>query len=415
LSRPITNGAVRNFLNGIASGGLVADPNRITQDELAKLRSEGRINDMPPLEDQVDGVLDAADDLIGQPCNPDDVSQFPQLSCQATQDWEVTPPLIRNALKGDLIIVSSCETIGGLLRSVTPRQFYSHEAIFTRNYYAMAESTASEGRILSSVSGIDGALDGNKLKFAWPGALRQSVTTAFGQKHVLDPEGKLQLLETFHPEAKRCAGDSIASPLLVIRPPTETPAVRSALKSAADFAFTAETHYRFFGYTQANIAFDGTGNFDGGSYRDPNGEPATVSTSFLWWSLRNRSVPLEGTRLEPLLRGFFQGTSSDNTDEAALGAELPPAGAQGQTDGLYLYTEAERQAGATFIYNQTYNSVARVQDATLYDKLGWSADVIGPIALFFATGDPAAQTSQRERIAAQFHELLCLRQMLCLG
>jgi hypothetical protein len=402
LTRPITNAAVRSFLNGVASGGLVLDPNRITQDELNRLQSEGRISNMPPLEDQVDGVLDAADDLLGQPCNPDDPAPFPQLSCQATQDWEVTPPLIRNALKGDLIIVSSCETIGGLLRSVTPRQYYSHEGILTRNYYALAESTSSEARLLSSVTGISDGLDGTKLKYSWPGALRQSVTTAFSQKRVVDPDGNLQVIETFFPDAKRCAGDKAASPLLVIHPPTETNAVRSTLQSVADFAFSAETHYRFFGFSQGNIAFDASNNFNGGNYRDPNAEPATVSTSFLWWSLRNRNVPLEGTSFEPLKRGFFQSEAKDNTDEEALGAQPVPAGTLGQTDGLYLYTEEERRAGASYIYNDTYNTVARVQDAKSYEQLGWSADVTAPMLLYFMTGDLTAKTSQREAIAAQF-------------
>jgi hypothetical protein len=98
-------------------------------------------------------------------------------------------------LKGDLIIVSSCGTIGDLLRVVLPRQEYSHEAIFTRNYYALSHSTASEGRIADTVSGLGDRLDENKLKYAWPGALHESVDTAFNGIHMTDPDGKLRTRE----------------------------------------------------------------------------------------------------------------------------------------------------------------------------------------------------------------------------
>lgn len=405
LTHPITDGSVRQFLNDVSGSGMVADPNRITQDELDVLKSQGRIDVVPRFDDQMNGVLQSSDDLLGQPCNPDETPPDPNVTCQATDDWEVTPPLIRNALKGDLIIVSACETIGGLLRSVSPRQYYSHEGIFTQNYYALAESTTSEGRILSSVEGLDGALDGNKLKYGWPGGLRQTVTTAFSELHTMDPDGHIQVLRTFRPEAFRCAGDDVPSPVLVIRPPTETPEVRARLHAAADFALTSETHYRFFGYTYANIAFNGDGNIDGKDYRTPFGEPepATVSTSFLWHALRSNDVPLEGDSFEPLVRGFFHSETGDpEADEELLGAEKVPDGTQGEIDGLYLYTEAERRAGAKFIYDQTYDGVARVQDQGAYDTLGWSADVTLPMLQLLTFGDPAIKRTQRQRIASQF-------------
>jgi hypothetical protein len=406
LTHPVTDGSVRQFLNDVSGSGMVANPDRITQEELEVLKSQGRISHVPRLTDQMDGVLQSSDDLLGQPCNPDETPPDSTVTCQATEDWEVTPPLIRNALKGDLIIVSACETIGGLLRSVEPRQYYSHEGIFTQNYYALAESTTSEGRILSSVEGLDGRLDGNKLKYGWPGGLRQTVTTAFSELHAADPEGHIQVLRTFRPEAFRCAGDDLPSPVLVIRPPIETPEVRSRLHAAADFALTSETHYRFFGYTYSNIAFDGDRNIDGRDYKTPFGEPepATVSTSFLWHALRSNDVPLEGNEFEDLLRGFFHTPdgSPEENDERRLGAEAVPEGTLGDNDGLYLYTEAERRLGARYIYDQTYDGVARVQDKGAYDTLGWSADVTLPMLMLLTGGDPAAKRSQRERIASQF-------------
>jgi len=404
LTQGVDKPEVRDFLNQLVTNGLVTDPNRITTEDLLRLKLEGRIPSIPELPNPEGDVLAGGDELLGQPCDPDDLdnTQFPTMTCQATNDWEITPPVVRNALKGDVIIVSACETIGGLLRKVTPRQFYSHEGIFVKNYSKLAESTAAEERILSSVQGIDDALDPDKLKFAWPGAQTQPIASAFSQQRKKDPEGKVEVLETFAPEATRCRGDTTISPPLVIRPlASEDSGVRDALHAAADFASTASTHYRWFGYSQANIAFDADRNFDGGNYRQPGANtPPTVSASFIWWTMRNANVPLEGNALEPLQRPFFHFPGV--LDERDLGAMLPPEGALGEKDGLYLYTEAERAAGARYIYDTTYDQVGQLQDKQIYDKLGWSGDFTAPMLLFLTEGDAGAKGTQRDAIASQF-------------
>jgi hypothetical protein len=296
-------------------------------------------------------------------------------------------------MKGDVLIVASCETIGNLLRSVIPPQRYSHEGIMTRNYFALAESTVAEARILATVDGIGEIIGETELKFGWPGGLRQSINTAFNGLNIPDPEGRLQQIHTFAPEPTRCQGDGTLNPPLLIRPPvTAGPEVRALLRQAADFAFTSETHYRFFGFTQANIAFDAPSNFSGGNFRSPaalGSEPATVSTSFIWHALKSVGVPLEGTVLEPYLRPSPTGALNETDD----GAMLPTGG--GIVDGLYHYTLSERKRGAEYIFNSTREKVSTMQDAE-------AVGLIGPALADILSGSVEFLTDQADEVAAQF-------------
>jgi hypothetical protein len=389
VNTPVTDAATKTLLNQLVGAGKVSNSERITLEELEALKKKGKITSVPPVSTASGGVLGGAEDLLGQPCDPTIASDHPELSCQATDDWTITPPMVRNGLKGDLLLVSACEQIGMMLRKMTPRQVYSHEAMMTRNYFRIAENTAAVTYMMTGANGLGDLLNGDLLKYAWPGSIQQTVATAFSQLNLPDPEGKLQVITTLHPEAARCLADEDPAPALIVRPhPSNEATARPTLSQLADWEFDPanHTHYRLFAYSQSNIAFDGNQNFSGGNFKSPhdNTLPA-VSSTFHWLAAKKNDVTLEGTALETLTRPFKGGT-----DEAALGALLP-TGTQGIVDGLYGYTVDDRRRGAEYIYSSTYNMVATMQDSVLYSMLGWSADVGAGLIDFFS-GDLSTQT-----------------------
>jgi hypothetical protein len=282
FAAPVADPQVLSLLNQVAADGRAADPNRISGEELNRLYSEGRISFLPTLNDINTGALQDGE-VIGQPCDPEQTPPRAGVACQATEEWRVTPPLIRNALKGDVMIVAACGEIGQLLRAVIPRQEYSHEGIMTRNYYGLSHSTADGGLILDTVgNSISNQLSEPALKYAWPGTLHASVNDAFNGGRYLAPNGSFRTLSGFNVNATQCDGDSHLNPPVLIRPPIGSDAsIREQLHAAADIAAATESHYRFFAYSQANIAFDPPDNFSGSNYRAPDGERPTVSTSFI--------------------------------------------------------------------------------------------------------------------------------------
>ncbi|MDC0685489.1 carboxypeptidase-like regulatory domain-containing protein [Sorangium atrum] len=345
----VNNPGLRNVLNYVASSGLVSDRDHLNERDLERLWQQDYIGEPPGIGDIDAGALQAGGTL-GARCDPEQAPPEAGISCQATEDWTVTPPLIRNALKGDIFIVAGCGPIGQLFRVLLPRQTYTHEGIMTRNYYALSHTTVEPGRIIDSVGhGLRKNMDENILRYGWPGAVHASVNAAFNGRPEIDPDGKVWKVSGFRASGTQCQGDAALNPPIVIRPPPGADSsIRSQLHAAADFAAGVQSHYRFFAYTQANIAFGPDGNFDGGNYVGPtDGEIAQVSTSFIWHALKSVGVNLEGTnQLEDA--------------DVRRGAAAPPTDG-GIVDGLYLYSESDRREGAMQIYSSTYNSVKAAQ------------------------------------------------------
>jgi hypothetical protein len=346
-----------NLLNQIAADGL-AGPDRITDEDLDRLFAEGRIPFIPSLGDIDTGALQSFVNVIGQECDPEEIPPFPGIRCHPTPRWKLAPPLLRNALKGDLLLVASCGEIGGMLRKVDPRQIYSHEAIMTRNYYALAHTTADKDRILEHANEV--AIQTDVLQWSWPGAVNASIGEGFRDgKPIVDPEGVLRRITDFSASATVCEDDTEPNPALVVRPkPPAAAAVRQQLHAAADFARTYDTHYRWFAYTFGNIGFDPPDNFDGNDYRAPIDWAldfsASVSSVFIWHSLKASGIfHLEGLDLEP------NELAADSPRRVELGRS------PGIRDGLYHYDEAERREAGEYIYNRTRSAVLdKVEDMT---------------------------------------------------
>lgn len=383
LSQPVQDQDRVELLNSVAASGWTGDPNVITEEDLDRLWLERRI---PRVEDHTvptTSVLPSGSAYLGARCDNGATPPLDGITCQATDEWRVGAPYLRNALKGDVFIVASCGTIGRLLRATLPRQEYTHEAIMTTNYYDLAHSTASDESIISTLGslGID-TISENALRFAWPGALARSVDQAFnGNTEYNERDEEYYVVSGFSPSWSRCSGDPALNPPLLFRPAPGSPTTaRARLQEAGDFARHDRAHYRWFGYTRGNIALDPA--FDDTTLTDRG--PATVSTTFIWRTLRlGPATPI-------VLEGV--GEVSD------INPVRP--GHPWHSDGLYWYSPAERLQAAHTIFNGTYSLVKNEHWEANEDNFLLGAQyLLAPLPL---PGFQEFSTSQARRIANQF-------------
>jgi len=333
-------------LNRLKDQGLLANPNRVTDEDLFRLVHERKIlpaNIAEPSSSVTSRSTQAVG--LGDECEPGETPPDPSLTCLPTGEWSEPQALIVNAQKGDILLVSACSFIGTLLRQLTPIQRYSHEGIMTRNFSEVSQSTSSEDRALADdnhvgILGSDG-VKADVLKFGWPGVLHQDITRAFRGETRVDPLGKEYVIDAFSPNPVKCPSDRMITHPLVVRPPLESPpAVRAELHRAADVAQSLEGHYRFYAYTEGNVGFH-----DG--FNSPlDGKPATVSSQFIWWALRTAGLTLEGPSLE------------QKDANGLAGLHFGGAMVDGNTDdGLYLYTKDEREAAGEWMYDFIHGKV----------------------------------------------------------
>ncbi len=170
-----TDPAVLEAANRAAELGLVADPDRITHEELYALALDGRIEYPVRSAEGGLGILQQ----IGEPCSPDDEPPEGWV-CSATEEFDAVPPFIANARKGDLILSTACGTISQMLSHVSPPQAYEHEGIMTRNHDRISHSTVSTSRLKEHVVILPWPhISDDVMQFGWPGSLHQSVEAAF--------------------------------------------------------------------------------------------------------------------------------------------------------------------------------------------------------------------------------------------
>ncbi|MGH2395650.1 MAG: carboxypeptidase-like regulatory domain-containing protein [bacterium] len=304
----------------------------------------------------------------GEVCDADSPSPpGTDLVCQPTDDMDIVPGYVANAKKGDLLLSTSCGTIGGLLRRLSPPQRYSHEGIMTRNRFEVSHVTAAEERYyaflrrnpIGNVLGIRPDV----LKYGFPGKLVVSIQEAFEGGFVPDPEAgdKIWRIGGFNEDPVHCDGDRRISFPQVVKPlpdpniETVEAFVRPRLHRVGDIARdTSRKHYRLFAYTRGNIA-----KLSDASFSIPLVDPATgrnwyrgtgsgVSSVYVWGVVKDAGIRLECENatcedrdLSPADRA--QGGQVDNETE----------------DGLYLYDEVERQNAGEWLWRQLYEKALR--------------------------------------------------------
>jgi len=324
-------------------------------------------------------------DLEGQECTPEDEDNpRDDLVCQLTNEWKwvIVPARILNARKGDVILSPGGNgAIGGLLKQVSPPQVYSHSGIMINNYYRLRHSTASEdwledaaaGTAVTGDKGTEG-LDPDKLKYAWPGTIDQSIEEAFNGSYLNDPDGltdengdvKRYKIKAFSNETKYVENIGLVEPVVVKPDPlveAELPQVREWLHRVADSARQVNGHYRFYCYTNADIYFDDFYRAPdrGAGWWASNTRP-TVCSSMIWAAIKRLEEPiimLEG-------RDFF--TQPSDLEPSDVGAQVDFR----TRDGLYYYTEAERRSAGNWLYDHFYNIA--------YDKAGFLGNLFSDAA-----------------------------------
>ncbi|MBI4584966.1 MAG: DNRLRE domain-containing protein [Planctomycetes bacterium] len=322
-------------LNTVASSGLVADPNRIGDEDFHRLAREGEIE--LPLRGRIPVGFGGQGDGVGDECTPGEALRE-GLTCQATSEWKLLRGFAANARKGELILSPSCGLIRAMLQRVNPPQLFAHVGIMTRHNVEITHSTTSDERYKDYPAEDDpedlvtDGIAANVLRFGWPGAVTQPVDDAFRGSFLADPGGRTYRVGNFAWHPQLCDEDqNLVFPQVVKPLPEREAELTATLHAAADEALAIAggqgAHYRFFSYTDGDIAVDNA--FDG---PDPDRRDATCCSTFVWEAFQGvGGVALEG--------------DPEEGDDVDCGVE----------DGLYCYTEEERRAAANYMYNQVYD------------------------------------------------------------
>ena len=326
-----------------------------------------RIRDVEHLGNEEKG-LKGESDWVGKECLPDELPPLENLVCQLTEEekWVYIPARVINARKGDAVLsAASGGLIDGMFSVLTPAQYYTHSGIMSDNYYHIRHSTGCEEWLANQLanSGLDG-LEPNALKYIWPGTITQTVEAAYKGEEMEDPNGKKEAgsVITYNisgfTEAKKFTGnDEFIDPLVLKPDPifeADNPSVRTMLHQIADAAKTIKGHYRFFIYTDAKYALEEFTEKNAPEIKGwwASGTKPTVCSVLIWAAvkkaLKNPTLQLEGPN------GFLSSADLEPTDEGAkVDADT--------RDGLYLYSQSERQAAGEFIYDtfceMVWNSV----------------------------------------------------------
>ncbi|MBI4901932.1 MAG: carboxypeptidase regulatory-like domain-containing protein, partial [Actinobacteria bacterium] len=351
-TRPSTDAAAADFEGtavSLARRGSFPMSGRPLTGELSALVSP----DTSPFD--LHSLFDQAQPEVGQECDPDNMQDdlADGMVCQLTNEieWRFVPGRILNAKKGDLLLdPGGPGLVGQLLRQVTPAQFYSHCAIMSKNHIELRHSTGSDDWLKDHLAGsflgnkgTDG-FDPTALKYLWPGSLTQTIDNAFHGEWVTAPDTGPYKIAYFS-FAPDLSDVSTIIPPVVVKPPPfdETADVRRTLHRIADEALKINAHYRFYGYTRPEIALGPTG-IAGADSGWAVGTVATQCASFIWLAAQHAGVKLEGP-------GKLTKVTDLEPTDVVLGGAVDAA----TLDGLYLYTGAERQAAAKWLYQKVFD------------------------------------------------------------
>lgn len=308
----------------------------------------------------------------GDECLPDQELPSEDLVCQLTDEWAwvFIPARIMNARKGDTVLSPSGTSgvVSNLLHKVTPPQRFAHCGIMVQNFYTLRHCTGSDdwlgdalvGTAITGDKGTDG-LDPEKLKYFWPGTVTQPVHEAFNGTQLPDPDGlkddkgnlKYYRIAAFDFYTKDNGNNEIVEPLVVKPNPmieAQFPQVRELLHRVAEESKKISAHYRFYCYSDSSISLNSQFKAPdkGKDWWASNTIPSQCS-HFIWASMRSVQDPtihLEGpgvfTRSIDLEPNDQTGIQAVEVDDNTL-------------DGLYFYTEAERQNAAQKLYQDFYD------------------------------------------------------------
>jgi hypothetical protein len=345
---------------------------------------------------------------IGNECYPDNISDADaatasaqQLVCQLTNQTSIQtlPSSFQNAQAGDIILspspVGDGDMIAAMFKALTPPQHHGHSGIMTDNFYEITHCTAVVDRITKNLNtdslGIPTSLQGDKLQYAWPGSLTQTVDDSSNSLPFIDPAGVTYYMQSFNTTPQ---GDMQLIPPLVVKPLPENEATaRPTLRKIAALARSKGAkydakgnlvtkggcYYSFYCYTNPQISAGFT-NAAGADAGWAQGSSAAVCSSFIWLCAKASGVPL-------VTPNPFETISDFSAKAIAAGAQVGPS----TLDGLVFYPEADRLQGAQVLYQMTLDQALGKEDG-LGTIPGINSTIAGPIAdqliNMFAFGNP---------------------------
>jgi hypothetical protein len=336
-TRPVDDATAR-ALDALEARGLLSPQHAIRDDELALLVRAGVVPRrlLPPASAPLAWLSTPAP---VEECAPGtaELPPHPGWVCSPTSRWVRDEPYIANAHVGDLVLSTTCTEIGTMLRALEVPQTFSHVGIMIQHYDALRHATAVTKRFEDNRAGTVGAqgVVPEVLRFAMPGTITATIDQAYHGMvwHDARGGGKDYRVAGFDEDGARCSGDADVIYPLVITGPLASLEKRKRIARAA---LAIDAHYRFYAYTEADIALDA--EYDMPSVFGGRVVGAQCS-SFVWAAARSAGIALEGA-LEPR--------------DMTLGAKTQA----GILDGLYFYTAAERTAAAARLHANIFNQVS---------------------------------------------------------
>ena len=377
--------------------------------------------------------LSAPPVAAGAQCYPDDISDqdaataaAQQLVCQLTTNTQTVtlPSSFQNAQQGDVILspapVGSGDLIAAMFAALVPPQHHGHSGIMTANYIEITHCTASVDYVKADMNtegaagiNVPTSLNGQRLQYAWPGALVQSIDDATHTTYIADPNApsgtKPYSFNSFNVDSLG-DGFELIYPVVVKPLPENEAIARPILRKAADLARSkAATYVADGSQYDANVGASLTGGscyYSFYCYTDPQisagfsdvaaagagvggwaaGRSPAVCASFVWMSLKatetatGTPIPLVSMTATEILSDF-------PVTAIAAGVQVGPT----TLDGLFYYPQSERQLAAQALYNEFMQQAISQEDG-LGTFPGVNSTIAGPIAdqllNAFASGNP---------------------------
>ena len=394
LSSNPQSAATRNVVRAAVQGGLASAAGTAVPVAVTPLPLAGPAPPPPP----------AGPVAAGQYCDPDNISDADaalaaslHLACQLTNETSERsmPGSYQNAQMGDVILTPGDDSpISQLLRGLTPPQYYSHSGIMTQNQVEITHCTASQDRYGNNTTGIGGAggIQPDVLQYGWPGSITQTLDNAISGQAMLDPGQASYTIGGFDTSA---TPEFSLVPPLVIKPlPENEETARPILRTAAAAARSkgaqidasgnvtyqkGACYYSFYGYTNPAL---------GASFGDPapaaagwaEGMTPAVCSAFVWLCMKASGAALMGT-------SQFESSSELSPAAVAGGAVVEST----TPDGLFYYSQAERQAAST-VLNSIFQNMILEKEGVFADIPFLSTDIASDIAdqilNEFASGNP---------------------------
>ncbi len=327
----------------------------------------------------------AAPGTLGEECDPAEPAPHTGVVCLPAGGWTYDDSVVLNARKGDLVLNSACGLTAAMVNKATQNQQFSHVGIMIEDRRRIRHARVKLDPFEDSID--QGGGDPNLLRFGWPGVLSQTIHNAFEgtevrPKPAAAPEttpSLLQLDSHFGADpAPRCEDLDLTAPL-VLRPPPEheeslfddDETVRSKLHRVADEAIGSTGHYRFYAFTEAAI--------HGRSGADPGADALETGNTTYWEDETGLRHHPKGMQCASFIWHAAQtaGVTVDDglPHETPASLLVPPfrmldgAEAEHGPDelrGLYVYPEAARHRGITFLGSAAEKAVSELVNTMPY-------------------------------------------------